>query len=105
MKITAEQLSYLLRRKYRNIDPNTDYQIIETMREDPSSESGWVSNEDATIESWNLEGVKKPTEEDLERSWEILEPQFHSDPTHAESKLGMYLRNRKKQSVVVNEDL
>lgn len=105
MNLTVEQLAYVLHRKYQNINPNTDYSLEETMSEDSSNETGWISNGDARIVEWKIETVKQPTESELKKAWEILEPQYNADPTLSDSKLAKYLRRRNQKNVVVNEDL
>lgn len=84
----------------------TDFFVEETMKEDPNHVNGWQSNHDARIVDWRVSDIPEPTEPSIMKTWEILEEQYHVDPTRPDSKIFKYMKNKgKSEEIVVNEDL
>lgn len=106
INISKDQLSYVLERKYPGIKVGSDVIIRETTTSDLTCSRGYVSNKDAHIVQWNI-GVPQPSDEDLDRMWTFLEPQFNSDMNQYESELFKYLNPKEFElnRVTVNEDL
>lgn len=105
--VSKDQLSYILERKYLGINVGTDVLIEETTTADPTCSRGYISNKDAQIIQWNIADFLQPSNEELERLWGFLEPQFNSDMNQYESELFKYLHPKEFElkRITINEEL
>ena len=107
MHLSLDQLSYILERKYINIDIGVDVQLACTAQ--PPDEFGnHVLNNDAWITEWKLSYIPKPSYEDLEKWWGVLEEQYHSNPDRPDSQMHKYMhssRVSKKPTIIINSEI
>ena len=107
MNMTADQLNYVLERKYKNIRIGMDVVVVCTVTNDLSQPEGFVNNPDAVILEWNVEGIAQPDETELNRLWDVLKDQYHSDATRHDSDMYNFVnfRNYTIPSIEINEDI
>lgn len=107
LKITSDQLSYILERKFPGIVSGKDFVLAQSV--DSSNRcpyTGQPTNKcDAQIIEWRLKSILQPPEKELERIWNILEEQYHAEADRPDSKMYLFLMKRKKVKVQINEEL
>lgn len=100
--ITADQLSYILERKFIDSLPGEDYVITESLVEEDRK---LQPAGDAVIAEWFLPDIDKPTTEQIEQWWEKLYDEYHGDPQREDSKMAQFYKERNKRTVTVNEEI
>lgn len=107
LKVTSDQLSYILERKFPGICPGRDYiitQSVDSNARDPLTGLP-QSNLDAHITEWRLDEIEQPSVDELKRLWIILEEQYHSEIDRPDSKMHKFMVKRNTPKVVINEKL
>jgi len=107
MQLTADQLSYVLERKYVGLIVGT-HVLITGQRATELDEYGDPINLPVgQIAEWNVKNIPQPNEEEIERLWSILEDQYHSDPDRMDSDMHKFMRSRERQkiNITINEVL
>jgi hypothetical protein len=108
MRLTLDQLCYVLERKYNGIRIGIDVHVTETTTPDITHPTGMRSDENATILSWNISQIPEPSIDQIQKMWSVLEEQYHSDPTRRDSKMYFYVNYKDWDAnnfITVNEEI
>jgi hypothetical protein len=104
--LTADQLAYVLERKYVGIRIGVDALVTCTVTMERDEYGELPSNNDGFIAEWNLKDIPKPTVEQIMQWWEILSEQYHSDPQRIDSDMRKFVRSKQpKPTITINEDI
>lgn len=93
MALTADQLSYIIERKYPNIQPGVHFIVTNNLNEDS----------DAVIREWKTTDVPQLSKSEIQRLWTKLEDEYHGDPNRPDSL--MFQDMNTPPAIEVNEDL
>jgi hypothetical protein len=107
MNFSTDQLSYILERKFINLQVGNQALIV-CSAIGPNENGAYIPVNDAYIIQWNLSYIPKPTTEELEQWWEVLEDQYNSDPSRIDSdmyKLVNGVEYNRPVPVTVNMDI
>lgn len=105
--MTSDQLSYVLERKFHNIKPQRDFVVaIDTSHTNVDGIFQQCQGS-AYIFEWKIKHITCPTVPELQKYWDILEPQYQSDPNRPDSEMFAYLQNRPNipLPITVNDDI
>ena len=94
MNLTTDQLSYILERKYTNIQIGNDVLIVCTVT--PTETGEFIQSDDAHIIEWRLRNFPQPSEEEIDRIWQLVKDQYNSDPSRSDSEMSNFLRATNK---------
>lgn len=104
--LTADQLAYVLERKYVGIRIGVDALVTCTVNMERDEYGELPSNNDGFIAEWNLKDIPKPSVEQIMQWWEILSEQYHSDPQRIDSDMRKFVRSKQpKPTITINEDI
>lgn len=105
--MTSDQLSYVLERKFHNIKPQQDFIVATDTSHTNINGIFQQCQGGAYILEWNIKHLDCPTIPELLKYWDILEPQYQSDPNRLDSEMFAYLHSRPniQPPIFINDDI
>ena len=107
MNISLDQLSYVLERKFININVGQDVQLA-CSAQLPDEYGNIGLNDDAWITEWRIPSIPKPTDDDISSWWDKLKDQYHSNPDRPDSLMNKYMeKNRivQRPTIMINNEI